>query len=113
METPLGLVPHDHPTLLEQIPIDICTCYAPVRGECDPHELSESTRVVVSLSLRVTKRLQDRIRLEDLPLKKTKAAFGSHVGADTRNGGRLRMSFFHGVVSGYAGRGHRGCGSER
>jgi hypothetical protein len=71
MEAALRLAPKHDPALLEQIPVDIRASNAPVRRECDPDKLAEPTRVVVALRLRVPKRFQDWIGLEDLALEKT------------------------------------------
>lgn len=59
---------NDDSTLLKKVPVDVCACDAPVRGKANAHELAESTRVVVSLCLRVSKRLEDRIGLKNLAL---------------------------------------------
>ena len=77
MKTPFGFAADDHPTLLEQIPINVCTRDTAIWREADTNELSETTGIVVALRLRVTKRLEDGVRLEDLPLKETQTAFGS------------------------------------
>ena len=63
MKVTLGLAPHNDPTLLEQIPIDVCSGYAPVWSEAYPDELAEPTRVVVSLRLRISESFEDRVRL--------------------------------------------------
>ena len=76
VKAPFGLAPDDHPTLLEQIPINVCTRDTAIWREADTNELSETTGIVVALRLRVTKRLEDGVRLEDLPLKETQTAFG-------------------------------------
>lgn len=76
METPLRLTPKDNPTLLEKIPVDIGAGDAAVRRESNSNEFPESTGVVVALSLCVPKRLQYRIRLEDLPLQKAQPTSG-------------------------------------
>lgn len=66
-----------HPTLLEEIPVNVGTCDTAIWRETDADELSESTGVVVPLRLRITERFEDGIGLQDLSLKKTKAALGS------------------------------------
>lgn len=70
VKAPLSLAPRSHPTLLQQIPIDVRAGDAPITRERDADELAETGRVVVALSLRVTERFEDRIRLEDLAFEK-------------------------------------------
>jgi hypothetical protein len=70
MEAPFRLTANDHPTLLQQIPIDVGAGDAAVRGKSNADKLAESTRVVVPLRLGVPERFQDRVGLEDLSLEK-------------------------------------------
>jgi hypothetical protein len=76
MKTPLRLTSNNNPALLQQIPIDIGSCNAPIGRKANPHKLSEPTRVIIPLRLRIPKCLEDGIGLENLALKKAEAAFG-------------------------------------
>ena len=66
MERAFYLAPSNDSTLLEQVPVDSCTGNTAIVCETDTNELSETRRVVVASSLRVSERLQDRVGLEDL-----------------------------------------------
>lgn len=87
MKAPLRLTPNHNPTLLQQIPIDIRARDAPVRRETDPHELSEPTRIIIPLRLRVAERFKNGIRLENLSFEKPEAGLRLDigVGAGPRN----------------------------
>ena len=76
MEAALSFTANDHPALLEKVPIDVSTRYTTVWRKADADELSETTRIVIPLCLRVTECLKDRIGLQDLPLEKAETAFG-------------------------------------
>ena len=76
METPFRFASDNHPTLLKKIPVNVRTSDATVWREADTDELSETTRIVIPLCLRVTECLKDRIGLQDLPLEKAETAFG-------------------------------------
>jgi hypothetical protein len=66
VEIPLALGSHNDPTLLKEVPIDIGTRDASIPSKADPDELPEPRGIVIPRRLGVTKRFQDRIRLEDL-----------------------------------------------
>jgi len=73
MEIPFRSSTHDDPTFLKKIPVNIRAGDAPIWGKAYAHEFTESTRVIVSLSLRITERLENGIGLKDLALKQTKS----------------------------------------
>lgn len=76
VETTLSLTTYDHPTLLQQIPVNVRTSNAAVRGETDLDKLSETTRVVIPLCLSITEGFKDRIGLENLIFDYTETIFG-------------------------------------
>ena len=76
MEAALSFITEDHSTLLEQVPVNVGPCDATVRRKHDANELSETTRVVVSLCLSIPKCFQDGIGLEDLTLQESQAPLG-------------------------------------
>ena len=88
METPLGFAPHNHSTLLQQIPVNVRPCDAPIRGKADADKLSEPTGVVVPLRLRISKRLKNRVRLQNLALQQAQITLRGQafVSPDLRNG---------------------------
>ena len=79
VEIALSFAPNNNSTLLKEVPVDIRTGDTSVRREADADELSESARVVVSLSLGIAKRFQDWICLKNLAFQKAKSALRSEV----------------------------------
>ena len=63
MEATLSFASDDYSAFLKQIPVDIRTGDATVWCKADANELSETTRVVVSLCLSVSEGFQDRVCL--------------------------------------------------
>ena len=78
MEIAFCGAPHNHSTLLQQVPVNVGSGYAAIGRETDADEFAETTRVVVSLGLCVAKGLEDRVGLNDLPLQKAKSFFCCH-----------------------------------
>lgn len=77
METPLCFASYNDPTLLKQVPIDVCAGDAAIGREANTDKLAETTGVVVSLRLSIAECLEDGICLQDLSLEQTKTALGS------------------------------------
>lgn len=69
----------NEPRLLQQIVLDHRTDDLPTDVELKLHELTKTRRIVVSKRLGVTKRLENRIRLQDLLLNVANAHRTAHV----------------------------------
>ena len=74
MEASFRRSANDDSALLKKVPVNVCARDAPVWGKANAHELAKSTRIVVSLSLGVAKRLENRVGLKDLALEETESA---------------------------------------
>lgn len=57
--------------LLEQVVVDVAAYRVALEVEVDVHVLAEATRVVVTVRLRVSERLQDAVRLQQDVLHST------------------------------------------
>lgn len=73
MEPPLAFTPPCNPALFQQIPINVRPRNRPAGIEEYPDELPESGRVVIPHGLRIAERLEDRVRLKNLPLEQAES----------------------------------------
>jgi hypothetical protein len=78
MEASFSFTPNNDTTFLQKVPVDIRASYTSVKRKTDSDELAKATRVVVPLSLRVSKCLKNRVCLEYLALQKAESTFGIH-----------------------------------
>lgn len=69
MEASFSFASYNHSAFLEQVPIDVRPCNAAVRRKTDSNKLPKSTGIVIALSLRISKRLQNGVSLKYLPFK--------------------------------------------
>ena len=66
MEASFRCSANDDSALLEEVPVNVCTRNAPVWGKANAYELAKPTGVIVSLSLRIAERLENRVGLKNL-----------------------------------------------
>lgn len=75
MEISLRFAPHYNSTLLQEIPINVCTSNAAVWSKGNTDKLSKTTGVIVTLRLSISESLQNRVGLQDLAFKEAEATF--------------------------------------
>ena len=54
MEAPLCLIAVDNATLLQEVPVNVRACNAPIGGKHNADELAKPTGIVVPLCLGIT-----------------------------------------------------------
>ena len=89
------------PYLLEEIVVDVSAHRVALEVEVDVHVLAEATRVVVSVRLRVSERLENAVRLQQnvlhsapIKTKTNKLSYSrSFEGHHSTNNTRLSTSF--------------------